>query len=283
MIRGKRGQTGNIAKVFMGILLVYLVAVALVTIFNINEGIGPAVEAGFTEVSDVVVNLGGPFLNFILNLENAGENAFLMVLAFILIAIIIVGTLDSVNIFGEPPQGEWINLIVGIIVSIIGVRYMPGDVWGSLTAPSSAFVATILVGIPFLAMFFVSMKIKHAVVRKFVWAFYLIMLIYLIVTGENGNGINYAYSAFGVAAILMMFMDRNIRRWMHFEFLGRRTVEHVQTETALRRVAQLSKEIEDMIKEKDGLPEKSKLRVPLEKAIEAKEKSLKKASMDANV
>ena len=138
-----------------------------------------------------------------------------MVLTFILISIIVVGTLDSVNIFGDNQKGNMINLAVGIIISIIGVRFMPSNMWESLTAPSSAFVATVLVGAPFLAVFFVTMKIKHTLARKLLWLFYLIFMSYLIFTASGGNDFKWIYTIFLASAVVMLFAEGIIRVYIN--------------------------------------------------------------------
>jgi len=91
------------------------------------------------------------------------------------------------------------------------VRFMPQDLWGALTAPSSSFVAAILVGIPFAALFFVSMKIKSTWSRKLLWIFYVLFLSYLIFSRESG-GLIAMYIVFLVAALAMTVFDAGVRK-----------------------------------------------------------------------
>lgn len=225
----KRGQIG-FTQILIGLLILFVAFVGVVALINRDKG-GEAITYSIEKVSGQFMDVLGPFLTFILNLGSDVNTNFLMVLTFILISIVIVGTLDSVNIFGDDKQGGLINLAMGIIVSIIGVRFMPANMWVSLTAPSSAFVATILVGVPFFALFFITMKIKFNLARKLLWLFYIIFMSYLIffpsnlnlspgtttgmLTGENRFA--WIYIIFLILAGIMLFFDSTVRRWFYME------------------------------------------------------------------
>jgi hypothetical protein len=246
---GKKGQTNTISK-FVGIIAgVFLLAVIIVSVVQ------GSLTGGLNEVVDFTTNTFGPFFSFILGLEgnNAG-NAFIATLTFILLSIIIIGTLDSVNIFGEDKQGGLINLAVGIIVSIIGVRFMPSGMWASLTAPSSALVALFLVGAPFLALFFITMKIKFSLANKLLWLFYVLFMSYLIFMGpsQQGFGLNrhndfaWIYLAFLIGAILVMAFDSTVRRYIRTEKAKLAMAKGV-SEAALAQRARKQKELEEWI------------------------------------
>lgn len=225
----KRGQTNTIAQIVGVVLAVFVILLIGLTAMNINQGFSSAFGTAFEEISNIVSNSIGPMFKVLLGTQQDANSQFLVILSFILISIIIVGTLDSVNIFGETKQGGLINFAVGIIVSIIGVRFMPQDLWISLTAPSSAFVATILVGAPFIALFFVTMKIKSSLFNKLLWLFYIIFMSYLIffpggVDAGLGGGASgrssdfmYIYVFFLGGAVIMMIFDASVRQFIRSE------------------------------------------------------------------
>ncbi|MEK6895379.1 MAG: hypothetical protein AABX48_02570 [Nanoarchaeota archaeon] len=245
----KRGQTNSIGQAVGVIFGIFIIAVVILTVVNINQGVGSALKTAFNDISDFSIGVLGPFFGFILNFGSDTNTNFLMVLSFVLISIIVVGTLDSVNIFGDSvEQAGIINLIIGIIVSIIGVRFMPTDIWVSLTAPSSAFVATILVGAPFAALFFVTMKIKYPLARKLLWLFYLIFMSYLIVFPSGGaslsNKFMWIYVVFLILAGVMLFFDSTVRRYMRLE-KTRREEEEILSTTSTLRMGKLRRDLED--------------------------------------
>lgn len=209
MVLNKKGQSNSVlSSILLGGFGVLVLALVLLAGFHAWD-FSYAVDT----ISNFITQVLSPVFGSLLNLDNAGENAFLMVLAFILMVIIITGTFDSVDIFSsQGTGGKWINFAIGVIVSIIGVRFMPSDIWGSLTAPSSALVATILVGIPFGALFFVTMKLKGGLVRKLLWAFYIIFMSYLIFKpGASTTGFKWVYVVFLVLAGFIMFFDASVR------------------------------------------------------------------------
>jgi len=281
MFNKKRGESKTVATVLSVIFGAFILAFLIMTVVNWNQGALTSIQLATDGISNFSMKVIKPLLGFLLDLDHAEKgNEFLMVLAFILVAIIVVGTLDSVNLFGEDgtARGDYINLAVGIIVSIIGVRYMPSDLWASMTAPSSAFVATILIGLPFLAMFFVTRKIKMPVVRKFVWGFYLVFVVYLTVTGENPSSINTAYGIFAVLAGLMIVLDVRIRRWMNTEFLGKKTVDDVKADYAALRIGELTNDVGRLNESKKSATGIALINI--NKQIKTKEKQIKDLAAD---
>ncbi|MBC8435325.1 hypothetical protein H8D91_02375 [archaeon] len=218
VINNKRGQQNIVSSIFIGIILFFILAIGInAFIVGGTSGFWSSLPSSTDTISTGVMGVLGPLFNVLLGLDGAGNNAFLMVLVFILISIIVVGTLDSVNVFGEAGQGKVINFLVGIIVSIIGVRFMPNDLWASLTAPSSAFVATVLVGLPFLAIFFLTMKMdsRYALARKGLWLFFVITSLYLI--GKTAGDYVWIYLIFLIVAIVMLFGDSSVRKIFYKE------------------------------------------------------------------
>lgn len=221
----KRGQTNTVSYVVYGVLALFLLVVLITTVVTYSNGGGGASGFGtaFSESFGIVLGTVGdvldPIFSPLLGLDGSDGIDLVRILAFILVAVVVVGTLDSISLFENMGDrgSNAINFVIGIIVSIIGVRFMPDDIWQSLTAPSSAFVATLLVGLPFLAFIFVSFKIKNKIVTKLMWLFYILFMSYLVFFPESGgfNGFSVVYLIFLVLAFVMFILDANIRRWWY--------------------------------------------------------------------
>ena len=172
------------------------------TMYNIAKGF-----------QDFFLRILTPILGALLGTAGKTEGVqFLMMLTFVLITLIVSAPLKSTSLFGDGPGAVWLNWIVAIIVSIIGVRFMPPDMWLQLTAPSSAFVAAMLVGLPFLAMFWVVSKVKSSRARKLFWIIFMVFLTYLIVlpTGD----FKWVYYVFLGLAFLMLVADGTIMNFL---------------------------------------------------------------------
>ncbi|HJO15042.1 MAG TPA: hypothetical protein QGG70_03255 [Candidatus Pacearchaeota archaeon] len=216
-MKNKRGSTaGNIVT---SLIVGFALLVILLTAFSVADETTP--QSGIIEVVSNSMNTAkaifltvlGPIFNVLLDLGGPGD-PFLKVLSFVLVFIIILGTLDSVDIFGAGGS-KMINFLVGMIVAAIGVRFMPENMWTALTAPSSAFVATILAAIPFLALWFVTSKIESSLVTKGMWLFYLLTIGYIAVQPQFEY--RWIYVIFAVAALMMILGETIIRKWVFKE------------------------------------------------------------------
>ena len=272
-MKSKRGVNIGFSGVILALMVLFVVIIAVVTLINYSRfgqsDLGSALQQAIETVTDTFMQILGPLFRAILGLGANTNTNFLMILTFVLLSIIIVGALDSVNIFGDDNKGGIINLFVGVIVSIIGVRFMPTDLWISLTAPSSAFVATILVGAPFLALFFVTMKIKYPLARKLVWLFYLIVLSYLILFPVPGGraeigllGLNdfaWIYIVFWILAILMLFFETFVRKFIFKQTAETALLQSLGVDYA-KRAAEIEEEISDLIEKKGATRNKKRQR-----------------------
>lgn len=244
----KRGST--VAKVIFYVVLAFVIIVLAIAIYDTVQGssdFGEALTNSINTASGIFMNILGPLFDTLLGSKGGDANRFLMALTFILISIIIVGTLDSVNILGEDKNAKLANFAIGIIVAIIGVRFMPDDMWLSLTAPSSAFVATILVGIPFAALAFVTMKIHFNLARKLLWLFYMIFLSYLIFFSEvSSNAFVRIYIIFLILAGGMMVFDASVIRYVRKEKAAAELEKGLSTEIIKDRL-KIERRIKELI------------------------------------
>jgi hypothetical protein len=249
MKKSLRGQAA-ISKVVIWIIGIMLVAIAFYGILGASKGspLSDAIDDGANEVAKIFTSIFKPLFGGLLGLDRAGlegGNDFLMILVFILILIVITGILDTTGMFGDVNYGKWANFGIGLIVSVIGVRFMPVDLWGSLTAPSSAFVATILVGAPFLCLAFLTIKMKSVFVGKLLWLFYMVFMSYLIFWGTSASGsFKLIYIAFLILAGLMLVFDSTAR---HFFYRERGKLEVAREVGKLNLVAR--KKLRDEIRQ----------------------------------
>jgi hypothetical protein len=219
----KRGY--SVAGVIFGLLVAFVAIVLLIAIYGTTNGSGDfssSLQNSFETVTNGFLTFLGPLFNVLLGLDGLEENIqFLVILTFVLISIIVVATLDSSGLFGGDEKSKIVNFAVGIIVAIIGVRFMPQDMWASLTAPSTAFVATILAAIPFFAFFVLTMSIRAMWVRKLLWLFYMLFMSYLIffpLTRTAGTTtFAWIYGIFLFLGAIMLFFDSGVRRFWNIE------------------------------------------------------------------
>lgn len=242
MKKGIRAQ-GIIQNIIIGAVVLFLLLAIGLTFWQGNgiSGFGNSMN----QAGEIFMSIFGPLFTSLLDLNGVNaSNQFLVVLSFILISIIIVNTLDSVNIFGEDGKGNLLNFFVGLIVSIIGVRYMPQDIWSSLTAPSSAFVAAILLLIPLVALFFISMKIKYSVLSKLLWIFYIVFDVYLLFRLSD-PGLRWVYGVALILSGIMLVFDSTVRAFFYKE-KSKTEIADIIGAMNLKQRMKLRQEIKDM-------------------------------------
>jgi hypothetical protein len=236
----KRGQQTN--KVVVITLVIFVLMAVAIGVMTFRDGSFSSLSGNTDTVISAVGDTVVVIMSSLLGVSQGDQFTFLIIITFILFAIIVVGVLDTVNIFGEGTSSNWYNFIIGVVVAIIGVRFMPPGLWASLTAPSSAFVATLLVGLPFFATVFVTMRIKSFLVSKLLWLFYLVMTISLVL--KYAGEFSYIYLIFLVLAAIMLAMDSTVKKFFAEERIKSAVVDAKST-VALKEIAILQKELKE--------------------------------------
>jgi hypothetical protein len=248
-----KNKRGNILSAILISVFVIFVSLAIFLSFYNSDGSAKGFLGGLENAVEdsisVVQLILTPVFEILLGLDTANGNIpLLKILAFILVSIIVVGSLDSIGLFGEAEKGHVLNFVVGIIVAIIGVRFMPDNLWESLTAPSSAFVATIFMALPFIALFFVTMKFKSPLVRKLLWAFFVCIVMYILFTSPNlSKGASTTYIVFSVLAAIILVTDGAVHNFFRME-RERRRLGGVVSETTLQERIKLRRKIKELLR-----------------------------------
>lgn len=266
MMFDKKGEAGKTVPLILGIILL-VVVLSGPLIWMISDSVNSLAD-GYGVFGQGVLDIGGPLFSMLLGLDNAGgDNAFLMLLSFILIMIIIVNTLDAIHIFGE--NNNWLNFAVGTIVSIIGVRFMPTNLWEALAAPSSALVATVLVGLPFLALTMITIKMQGRLARKLLWTFYLTFMSYVIFRGADSiqaNEFKFIYLGFLVAGVVMLFADAKIKKLLNAEKAKEKLESDLNVYNTEREI-ELQERIKSLVKTRDRAKSGSSQRADLDREV----------------
>lgn len=288
MVSGKRGQTGIVNKIALVLLAVIILLAIIFTYLEYTPGANVVVL-----FSNVVLSVFAGFFNFVgillkplLGLSTlAGDESFIRIATFFLTLIIILGTLDSIDIFGSG-QNTLINSIIGIIVSAIGVRFMPENLWGQLTGPSSALVAIMLIGAPFLLMFLASMFLDkiHPLAKKLGWILYIVIMAHIIldpVYKSQGDVIRYEgiYLFFIIAALVMLIAEGLVRRFVFKQSLKYSLLDSIGFESK-KRLAEIEAEIKDLMEKRTQTSSKN-LKKDFQDRIDQLKKEYKDASGEA--
>ncbi len=236
------------------ILVVVLILFGVVGFMYANSAIKGdasrnAAEQIVTKVVDVTIGILNSTVGLLIGTTGlSSELAFLRIIVFILIAIIIVGSLDSVGIFGDTgsPSAMWTNFIVGVIVAVIGVRFMPADMWQAMTAPSSAFVFAMMMGLPLVALMFIVIKIRVEIIRKVIVAAYIIGLgwLFFLIESQTYRTLTLVFLAI---ALLLLLFDSQFVKYVRSEST-KTSIAKLEHREATLAIGSLKRDLKDAYK-----------------------------------
>jgi hypothetical protein len=217
-----------------------LIAFVVLSVFMISMFAGFVSANEVTEFMDSVASAIGPIFAWIFGdpVSQAGDLT-VRVLAFFLVLVIIYGLLDQVKIVKK----GWMNFVIGLIVSLIGIRFLPADLLASMTEPASALVALIFLGIPFLVAGFLIMKVDKGPMRRAFWIAYgvLVLVMFIYKWNELGFKDSYAWVDFILLiAILGAFLFDGTIQKRFFKGQIKEITSKIEDESIARRTAELA-------------------------------------------
>jgi len=243
MIRNKKGL--NSFAVVLGIIVILFLVPFVIYLLG-GDPVGTAFGSTVDLVDRYVIQgIFAPILGLGDNVVQFGD--LMVVLAFILVLIVVAGTLDSIALFGDSIGGKFANFTIGVIIALIGVRAMPDGLWEHLAAPTSALAGALIAGIPFAAMIFITSKSKSRIFNKLLWLIYVLLFAYIVITrtlgGDRWTTGLVTYSIFAVLGLFMLIFDAQVRAWFWKERVAT-GVSNAKGKAALIQVQNLKKKLE---------------------------------------
>ncbi|HRZ85890.1 MAG TPA: hypothetical protein P5277_03855 [Candidatus Paceibacterota bacterium] len=161
-----------------------------------------------------IQEIGKPIFDPLLGQSSSEPVTFSKILIFILVALVISGLIDITNVFGSY-ENRWLNFAIGIIVSILGIRFIPNDLITQIALPSSALVASIGIILPFIIYgLFVYQTIKGTTFRRTAWSLFGIVLAILWVYNSEKEW-SWLYPAILGILIILIIFDAVIKNWWY--------------------------------------------------------------------
>ncbi len=188
-----------------------------------------------TSMVDIATQAGKPLFSALLGSVNSGGDLFAKVLIFLLVLLIVVAVLDTVELFSN---NIWLQYGIGVIISILGVRFLPNDMIQAIAFPSSVFVATIAIGLPFVLFGVALYKIiDNTYIRRAGWTLFIVVLIVLWVYNSDKEFF-FIYPLFLIGCIIAFWFDGTLKRWFSVAKTTR-TLEGVSSVSRNRIIAEI--------------------------------------------
>lgn len=215
----------------LAFLLFVLIVAPIFLTSIVSANVGDDIASGMKSFIQGVTDVGKPIFEALLgSIGDSPEVFILKILSFLLVTVIIYGTLSVVNIFGEK---GWVNFVVGMIVSLIGLRFLPPNFLEAMAIPSSALVATIVLLMPLVVLILIGTKITSTVARKIFYITYgciVIVLWFYNWNNTNLDGIRWLYPLVALACIALFLFDGTIQRFWG-KASAQRTLEYTSSNT----------------------------------------------------
>jgi len=155
-----------------------------------------------------------PVFEFLLG-DYATSGDFLVKSLLIVLTItVIMAVLEAVDFF-KGKKGT--KFIVSAIISVLGVRFIPDGFVSQIVTPSTALVAAIGLGLPFVIFFYVLEKFDSPNIRRAGWAIFGVLI--LVLWAENlGNPdipatAKWLYLLFVGGCAVAFWWDGTLHRW----------------------------------------------------------------------
>jgi hypothetical protein len=159
----------------------------------------------FTQISNDLIN---SFSNF------STTPGFTKVLFFLLLFLIVDSIVSLIPLFSGK---RFVAMIIALIISTLGIFYIPQDMISSMVNPYSAMGIAILSIIPFIVIFlFTQYSIQNRFLKQITWMFFAFTLLYLSISSSfKVNTIGaWVYGAASCLALLMVFMSNKISQML---------------------------------------------------------------------
>lgn len=229
----------NNKKVFL-----FFAGVLFLSLFVVN--FASAYRFGFVGSLDSAIYQAQPVLQFFFGgYDYTGYMLFERILLFLLILSIVFVSLKTAPFFKGVEQRK-IVVLVSVIVSLLSVRYIDYAWFNTVIMTYQVFGIAITSVLPFIIYFFFLMGVappesNYSGIRKIGWVLFGCVYLGLYVTTDTSfYGRVYLWTAFG--ALLFFLIDGTIQ-----DYFRKQKLKHQTTRSLTDRMAQLQKEINDLM------------------------------------
>ena len=240
----KREQISFLAITLCTFLLVVILSGTFVSAGPRTDAVVQNVQNGI----DAFVGVAKPIFNALLGstaVNNSTEVTFGKILVFLLVMFVIMAVLGTITTGPfHGPERAWLRFVIGLIVSLLGVRFLPDDLVTQLALPSSVLVAAITVLIPFVIFALAIESLGGTTYRRIAWVvFGSIFAVLWLYNYEQPWSWIYLVA---LAAILVAFVFDGTIHKIWYRGKSTRRVERMQNANRGRivvRLDELNKEI----------------------------------------
>lgn len=205
-------QKGRLFGLFVVSLM--LSAFVLTSVSFVSASAGDDFVVGVTGFIDGFKQITSPIFASLLGTSQNSSEFVVQILAFLLVTLAVFGIVDTTGLLGGR---QWISFSIGVIISLIGIRFLPEGFLTAMAIPSSAFVAVMVLVLPFIVLFLMIANL-NALARKVIWLSYAVLVVFLWFYNWNNSaldGVRWIYPVIAILCCVLFGFDATIKGWMN--------------------------------------------------------------------
>lgn len=200
-------------KRVFGLLIASFVIISLSASFVSAQGGLSALADFIDDTVEGFTPLLEPALGVDTSVAGGGGTLFAKVLLVILVLLIVMAVLEQIDLFAGRKKTEF---FIGLIVGILGVRFLPTGFVDAILLPSTALVGAITIGIPFVIFGIVISKLENPMVRKVGWIIFGALLFLMALYNDQAMQL---YIIFIIACGIAFYLDGTLHRWFRRSYM----------------------------------------------------------------
>jgi hypothetical protein len=201
-----------------GIQATFLLSLVLLSVMQVNLITGQAPQETAEQLGNNANIFGNGIIKFFqaaLGLNDASGFGLIVYLFMgIIILLLVYSTMDTMDLFGKKNYLDW---LISIAVTGLVLLALPKDFYSLILPSYGALGGALLTILPFLVIFFFSVRVKSIAFAQMIWALFGIyfMGFYAMSAISLWNADSYGYSIiYGITGLLgfaMMFIIPYVR------------------------------------------------------------------------
>lgn len=219
-------KRGTSKKILFSSLLVFIL-LEIVLISAAGSTASANFAGNFKTVADAITSSVQPFFQFLFgNYNDSGAFSY-QILTFILVALICYAVLDNSGLFSDR---HWINVAIGIIVALLGIRFLPTELIAEAAMPSGALTLTLLLVVPVIIAGYLISRFDNPYIRRALWAVFAAVIVFLWIYNLNNTALGAAswlYPLIALFCLLAFAFDGTLHRFLS-KGLASATVERTK-------------------------------------------------------
>lgn len=223
----------------------------------------------------ITTGVFGPIFEFLLGTTDTGGGFVVKALLIVLTITIIMAVLQTIPTF----EGKtWTKFLIGLVIAVLGTRFIPDGFVEQIVAPSTALVAIFALGIPFVIFFYVLEKVSSPNLRRAGWAIFgaliFVLWLYNLSDPDIPRSAKWLYPLFAFACALAFWFDGTLQKFIR----GAKAKREISTDT-LDKIEAIKAELALTIDSLAAATTKAQ-RQALQRRIESKKAALAELNKD---